>query len=338
MSKHIGNQTIKFDLPPSIIETASIVGPKEGKGPLARYFDTILHDPLWGEKSWEKAESKLVNKSIEKVIEKANITPEDIQYIFAGDLLNQLTASTFGIRNYDIPFFGLFGACSTMAEGMMLGAMTIDGGFADYVIAEASSHFCSSEKQFRFPLELGTQRPLTASWTVTGSGAVIIGKNNNPPYITYITTGKIVDLGIKDPMNMGAAMAPAAADTIVTHFKDTGRTPNDYDLIITGDLGYVGKELALELIKKYNYDIENIFSDCGIEIFDAQTQDTHAGGSGCGCSAVTFCGYLYKEMKNNKWKRILFIPTGALMSPGSTQQGETIPGIAHAVVIENQLG
>ncbi|NLK21577.1 MAG: stage V sporulation protein AD [Epulopiscium sp.] len=336
MAKHIGKQSIKFDLPPSIISAASTVGSKEGKGPLGTYFDVVLQDPLWGEDSWEKAESKLVQKTIERVIQKANLTPEDIQYIFAGDLLNQLTASTFGLRSFDIPFFGLFGACSTMGESMALGAMTIDGGFANYVVAEASSHFCGSEKQFRFPLELGTQRPLTASWTVTGSGAVILGKNGPGPYITYITPGKIIDLGIKDPMNMGAAMAPAAADTIINHFQDTGRTPKDYDLIITGDLGSVGKELALELVKKSGYDIESIFSDCGVEIFDAATQDTHAGGSGCGCSAVTFAGYLYKEMQNNKWSRILFIPTGALMSPGSTQQGESIPSIAHAVAIENK--
>jgi len=336
MGKRLGKQTVKFDSPPSIIATASTVGPKEGKGPLASYFDVVLQDPLWGEDSWEKAESKIVQKTIERVIQKANLAPEDINYIFAGDLLNQLTASTFGIRGLNIPFFGLFGACSTMSESISLGAMVIDGGFANYVVAEASSHFCSSEKQFRFPLELGTQRPLTASWTVTGSGAVVLAKNGTGPYITHVTTGKIVDLGIKDPMNMGAAMAPAAADTIVTHFQDTGRTPNDYDLIITGDLGSVGKELALELVKKSNYDIENVFSDCGIEIFDPVTQDTHAGGSGCGCSAVTLAGYLYKEMQNNKWNRILFIPTGALMSPGSTQQGESIPGIAHAVVIDNQ--
>ncbi|WP_330576570.1 stage V sporulation protein AD [Defluviitalea raffinosedens] len=336
MSKRMGKQTIKFDSPPSIIATASTVGPKEGKGPLASYFDVVLHDPLWGEDSWEKAESKIVRKTIERVIEKAHLTPEDINYIFAGDLLNQLTASTFGIRGLNIPFFGLFGACSTMSESMSLGAMVIDGGFADYVVAEASSHFCGSEKQFRFPLELGTQRPLTASWTVTGSGAVVLAKNGTGPYITHVTTGKIVDLGIKDPNNMGAAMAPAAADTIITHFQDTGRSPEDYDLIITGDLGSIGKELTLELVRRSNYDIEKVLSDCGIEIFDPVTQDTHAGGSGCGCSAVTFAGYLYKEMQNNKWNRILFIPTGALMSPGSTQQGESIPGIAHAVVIDNK--
>ena len=335
MAKYLGRQTIKFDLPPSIVSTASTVGPKEGKGPLSSYFDVVLHDPLWGEDSWEKAESKIIKKTIERVIQKGNLTPEDIDYIFAGDLLNQLTASTFGIRGLSIPFFGLFGACSTMAEAISLGAMAIDGGFANYIVAEASSHFCSSEKQFRFPLELGTQRPLTASWTVTGSGAVVLGKYGPSPYVSYVTSGKIVDLGVKDPMNMGAAMAPAAADTIIAHFEDTGFTPNDYDLIITGDLGSIGKELTLQLLRKNNYDIENIYTDCGIEIFDPVSQDTHAGGSGCGCCAVTLAGYLYKEMKNNKWNRILFVPTGALMSPGSIQQGESIPGIAHAVVIEN---
>ena len=224
-----------------------------------------------------------------------------------------------------------------MAESMSLGAMMIDGGFANYVVAATSSHFCGAEKQFRSPLELGTQRPLTAQWTITGSGAAIIAKDGGGPYITSITTGRVVDLGISDVMNMGAAMAPAAADTIATHFKDTGKTPDYYDLIITGDLGVYGRELLAELTRKEGYDIEHILRDCGVEIFDQEAQDTHAGGSGCGCSAVVFSGYLYKELKKGKWNKILFVATGAMLSPGSSQQGETIPGIAHAVAIERGL-
>lgn len=337
MGKHIGKQTVILDKPPSIIATSSTVGPKEADGPLGEYFDVKTEDELWGEDTWEKAESKFVKETIRDVIDKAKLTPEDIQYIFAGDLLNQLTGTTFGIRDFNIPYFGVFGACSTMAESMSLGAMIVDGGFADCVLATTSSHFCGAEKQFRFPMELGTQRPLTAQWTVTGSGAVIIAKEGGGPYITSITTGRIVDLGISDPMNMGAAMAPAAADTIVQHFKDTGRSPDYYDLIITGDLAEYGQKLLIELAGKEGYDIGEILTDCGIEIYDPDSQDTHAGGSGCGCSASVFAGYLYKEIKKGKWNRVLFVATGAMLSPGSSQQGETIPGIAHAVAIERGI-
>lgn len=337
MEKHVGKQTVILKNPPSIIATSSTVGPKETEGPLGTYFDVQVADELWEEETWEKAESKFLKETVKAAIDNAKLVPEDIQYIFAGDLLNQLTGTTFGIRDFNIPFFGVFGACSTMAESMSLGAMMIDGGFANYVVAATSSHFCGAEKQFRSPLELGTQRPLTAQWTITGSGAAIIAKDGGGPYITSITTGRVVDLGISDVMNMGAAMAPAAADTIATHFKDTGKTPDYYDLIITGDLGVYGRELLAELTRKEGYDIEHILRDCGVEIFDQEAQDTHAGGSGCGCSAVVFSGYLYKELKKGKWNKILFVATGAMLSPGSSQQGETIPGIAHAVAIERGL-
>ena len=337
MRKHIGKQTVILDKPPSIIATSSTVGPKEAEGPLGSYFDVKTEDELWEEETWEKAESKFVKETVKSAISNAKLTPEDIQYIFSGDLLNQLTGTTFGIRDFNIPFFGVFGACSTMAESMSLASMIIDGGFADYVVAATSSHFCGAEKQFRSPLELGTQRALTAQWTVTGSGAVVIAREGGGPYITSITTGRVVDLGISDVMNMGAAMAPAAADTIVQHFKDTGKTPDYYDLIITGDLGEYGKELLVELASKEGYDIAQGLTDCGVEIYDPDSQDTHAGGSGCGCSAVVFSGYLYKELKKGKWNKILFVATGAMLSPGSTQQGETIPGIAHAVAIERAL-
>lgn len=337
MKKHVGKQTVLFENPPSIIAASSTVGPKEAEGPLGSYFDVVTEDELWEEETWEKAESKFVKETVKDAIEQAKLKPEDIQYIFAGDLLNQLTGTTFGIRDFNIPFFGVFGACSTMSESMALGSMIVDGGFANYVVAATSSHFCGAEKQFRSPLELGTQRPLTAQWTVTGSGAVVIAKEGGGPYITSVTVGRVVDLGISDPMNMGAAMAPAAADTIVRHLKDTGRAPDYYDLIITGDLAEYGQELLIELAGKEGYEIGGVLTDCGIEIYDPESQDTHAGGSGCGCSASVFAGYLYKEIKKGKWNRILFVATGAMLSPGSSQQGETIPGIAHAVAIERGI-
>lgn len=337
MGKHIGGQTVMLDHPPSIIATSSTVGPKEAQGPLGEYFDIKADDELWGEETWEKAESKFVKETIKNLIKKSKLKAEDIQYIFAGDLLNQITATTFGIRDFNIPFYGVFGACSTMAESMALGAMLIDGGFANYIIAATSSHFCGAEKQFRSPLELGTQRPLTAQWTVTGSGALMLAKEGGGPYITSITTGRVVDFGINDVMNMGAAMAPAAADTITKHFKDTGREPDYYDLIITGDLGEYGRELLIELAGKEGYEIGSILRDCGMEIYDPDSQDTHAGGSGCGCSASVLAGYIYKAVKEGKWNRILFMATGAMHSPGTAQQGETIPGIAHAVAIERGL-
>ncbi|MCG8501567.1 MAG: stage V sporulation protein AD [Firmicutes bacterium] len=336
-TKRLGKQTVKLQYPPSIIATAAIVGKKEGEGPLCSYFDQILDDVLWGEKTWEKAESKILRETIIKAVTKAQKTLTDIQYIFAGDLLNQCSGSNFGVRELEIPFFGLYGACSTMAEGLSLAAMTVDGGFADYVIAATSSHFCSAEKQFRFPLEYGGQRPLTAQWTVTGSGAVVLAAEGSGPYVTHITTGKIVDLGIKDANNMGAAMAPSAADTIYTHFEDTGFTPDTYDLIITGDLAQVGKDITEELLQKRGCDISKQFTDCGLKIFDNKKQDTHAGGSGCGCSASVLAGYLYKELTQGHLNKILFLSTGALMSPTTSQQGESIPGIAHAVTIQNTL-
>lgn len=335
--KHIGKQTVFFKSPPSIKATASIVGPKEGKGTLRQYFDYITPDELWGEDSWEKAESKLVREALGKVLQKAGMTNNQIEYVLAGDLLNQCIAANYGLRETDIPFFGLFGACSTMAESMSLGSMLIDGGFADNVVCLTSSHFCSAERQFRFPLELGSQRTPTSQWTVTGSGAAILTSEQTGPYIKCVTTGKVNDMGITDANNMGAAMAPAAADTILTHFADTGLTPDYYDLIVTGDLGKVGKKICLELLNMNGLDIENRYNDCGIMIFDTKQQDVHAGGSGCGCSATVFSGYIYKEMMKGNIKRVLFIATGALMSPVSTQQNESIPGIAHAVSIHRSL-
>lgn len=335
--KHIGRQTVQLSNPPSIKATACIVGPMEGEGNLKKCFDYIIPDELWGEDSWEKAESKLVRETYAKLLQKGSISSDKIDYVLAGDLLNQCIAANYGLRETEVPFFGLYGACSTMAESMSLGSMLVCGGFADNIVCMTSSHFCSAERQFRFPLELGSQRAPTSQWTVTGSGAVLLTSEQTGPYITHVTTGKIVDMGINDANNMGAAMAPAAADTILAHFADTGLVSDYYDLILTGDLGKVGKNICLDLLKMNGLDIENRFNDCGVMIFDMNKQDIHCGGSGCGCSATVLAGHVYKELMKGNLKKVLFVATGALMSPISTQQKETIPGIAHAVSIHRSL-
>lgn len=332
--KRLGTQTIKLSAPPSIVSAYSIVGPKEGEGPLGKYFDTIIEDEFWGEQTWEKSETKIARECVSNCISKVKLSYEDINYLLAGDLINQCTPSAFGNRDTNIPFLGLFGACSTFVEGISIGSMLIDGGFADNLVCATSSHFCSAEKQFRFPLELGNQRPPSSQWTVTGSGSVMLSSSGTGPYITTITTGKMVDMGIKDANNMGAAMAPAAADTMYIHFKETGRAPSYYDLILTGDLGYIGKSIVIDLMESRGYNIRSNYNDCGILIFDKEKQDTHSGGSGCACCATTFCGYIYNQLQAKKLKRVLLIATGALMSPTTAQQKESIPGIAHAVSIE----
>ncbi len=334
INKRTGEQTIKMQNPPKIISAYSIAGPKEGDGPIGTYFDMVLNDDTCGKDSYEKAESQMMFTAISETIKGAKIKEKDVNYLFSGDLLNQIISSSFAAREFSIPFFGLYGACSTMSESLSLASIIMDGGFADYVVAATSSHFSSAERQFRFPLDYGSQRPQTAQWTVTGSGAVVLGHQGNYPAITYVTTGKVKDYEQKNPNNMGAAMAPAAVDTIVAHFKDTNRKPEDYDVIATGDLGSVGKELADKLIKEFGYNIDNVHVDCGDIIFDNVRQKTDAGGSGCGCSAIVFCGYLYKKLMKKEIKRVLLVSTGALMSTTSSLQGETIPGIAHAVSIE----
>jgi stage V sporulation protein AD len=334
--KKMGSQTVKFANPPSIISSGTIVGPKEGQGPLKDYFDMILTDDTYGEKSWEKAECKMFQDSVNLALKKASLNISDIDYLIGGDLLNQIITSSFAARQFNVPTFGLYGACSTMAEGLSIASMLIDGGFADYIIVTTSSHFSTAERQYRFPLEQGVQRPFTSQWTVTGSGSSLLSSNGAGPYITHVTTGKVVDLGMKDANNMGAAMAPAAADTILTHFNDTGFTINDYDLIITGDMARVGKSILMELLSKEGMNIENKYKDCGIEIYD-ESQDVHSGGSGAGCSAVVLNGWLLQQIKSGIYNRVLFIATGALLSPTSTQQGESIPGIAHAVTISNYV-
>ncbi len=333
--KKVGGQTVKLENPPRIISAFSIVGPKEGEGPLKEYFDEVLSDDTCGKETYEKAESEMMYTAITEAIKRAGLKEIDIDYMFAGDLLNQIISSGFAARDLNIPFFGLYGACSTMAESLGLAALIMDGGFANNVVASTSSHFCAAERQFRFPLEYGSQRSKTAQWTVTGSGAMILGKEGDEfPKITHVTTGIVKDYGIMDPNNMGAAMAPAAVDTLYKHFKDTGRTPKSYDIITTGDLGKVGKTISDKLILEYGYDIRENHVDCGDIIFDNEVQGTDSGGSGCGCSAVVTAGYIYKKMIRREIKSALVISTGALMSPTSSLQGESIPGIAHAVAIE----
>ena len=332
--KKLGKQTLQLDSPVNILETASIVGPKESNGPLAEYFDKCIEDEFWGEKSWEKAESKFIKETTNLVIAKSGLSAKDIDYAFAGDLLNQCISSSFALRESNIPFFGIFGACSTFVEGLCLGSVFIDSGACENILCATSSHFCSAEKQFRFPLELGNQRTPTSQWTITGSGAAILSSAGSRPHITHLTPGIITDLGIKDANNMGAAMAPAALSTICAHFEDTGRTPDYYDAIITGDLGYVGKDILIDLMRTKGYDIASKYNDCGVLMFDKKKQDTHSGGSGCACIASVFSGYLYNQMLQGKIQKLLLVATGALMNATSSQQGESIPGIAHAVCIE----
>lgn len=335
--KRLGKQTIKLAAPPTMLATAAIVGPKEGEGPLSTYFDMIQKDDYFGQVSFEKAESKFIEEAIKSAISKSGVSVTAINYMLAGDLLNQIISSSFAARTLQIPYIGLYGACSTMAESISIGSVLIDGGYADYTVCATSSHFSSAERQYRFPLEQGVQRPPFAQWTVTGSGATVLSASGNGPYITHVTTGKVMDFGIKDANNMGAAMAPSAADTISAHLKETGRMPDYYDLIVTGDLGTVGKEIASELLEREGYKIGNNYNDCGCMIFDNEKQDTHSGGSGCGCSAVVLNGYIYKLLKSGELNKVLFIATGALLSPTSAWQGESIPCVAHAIAIERTI-
>lgn len=335
MNSRIGRQTVKLENAPAIIETASIVGVKEGEGPLKDTFDEILTDDTLGEKSWEKSESTLQHRTAMLALEKARLAQGDINYILAGDLLNQCVGAHYSVRNLDIPFLGLYGACSTMVESMSIGSMIVGGGFADYAMCLTSSHFCSSEKQFRNPLEYGGQRTPSAQWTVTGSGCAILSSKREGPRITHVTTGKVIDKGVTDISNMGAAMAPAAIDTLIAHFNDTGIRPDEYDMIVTGDLGVIGSDILHELMLEEGFDIRENHKDCGKMIYDIEKQDVHAGGSGCGCCGSVFCGYVYRELKRHNLKKVLVMATGALMNPMIVEQGESIPAIAHAVVIEN---
>lgn len=335
-----GKQTIKFNCPPVIISQASVVGEMEGQGPLAPYFDQIETDPTFGKESWELGESEMVRRAVQTAITKSGLTKEDIRYMFGGDLLGQLIGTTFGLKDFNIPLFGLYGACSTCGESLSLAAMTVAAGYAENVLAVTSSHYGSAEKQFRFPLEYGNQRPLSSTWTVTGSGAFVVKSTSsqcpmsNYPRICSVTTGKIVDYGVRDSMNMGACMAPAAADVIYQCLEDMEMKPTQFDKIITGDLGKIGSEILIKLLLDNGYDISKQHMDCGVSIYDSEKQDTHSGGSGCGCCAVTLAGYIMHNLANHTWKRILFVPTGALLSTVSFNEGQTIPGIAHGLIIE----
>lgn len=333
-----GAQSVRLEQPVYINGSASIVGKKEGEGPLGSLFDMVGEDDMFGCRTWEEAESSLQRDAVYMALGKAGKKPEDMRYIFAGDLLGQSIATSFGIMNYRIPLLGVYGACSTCGEALTLGAMTVSGGFADQVVCVTSSHFASAEKEFRFPLGYGSQRPLSASWTVTGSGAFVLGREKGEgcrARIVGMTVGKIVDYGLKDSLNMGACMAPAAASTIAAHLLDYNSQPMDYDRIITGDLGSVGQRVLLDLLRDQGIEIADRHMDCGIEIYDADAQDTHAGGSGCGCSAVTLSAYILKQLAEHNWNRVLFVPTGALLSKTSFNEGQTVPGIAHAVVLES---
>lgn len=334
-----GKSSIKFDSIVYIAEKASVVGKKEGDGPLGKYFDDVIEDPNVGMNTWEEAESELQKRVITTLLKKSGLNNRDIRYIFSGDLLGQLIATSFGLMEFQIPVFGLYGACSTMGESMSLGAAFIAAGYAENVIALTSSHFASAEKQFRYPLEYGSQRPLCATWTVTGSGGVILSSViKGGVKVTGITTGKIVDYGITDSMNMGAAMAPAACDCIYNNFMDFDIEPDYYDAIYTGDLGKVGQKILIDLMIEKGFDITEKHHDCGIEIFDDSYQDTHAGGSGCGCSATTLCAHILRQMEEGFFKRVLFVPTGALLSTTSFNEGQSVPGVAHAVMLERIEG
>lgn len=338
MPKRIGKYTIALETNPAILGYAAVVGKKESEGPYGEYYDQCHTDTTLGEASWEKAESRLQNEAVHLALNKSGLKSGDINCIFAGDLLNQCISSTFGLRNLNIPFLGQYGACSTMAQTLAIASLFVESGAADRAAAVTSSHFCSAERQFRFPLEYGGQRTPTAQWTATAAGSVILGSRNLYPGQTIglqaITFGRIVDYDIKDITNMGAAMAPAAASTLLDYFNDTGTNPEDYDLILTGDLGLVGSSLLDDLMEREGRDIRPLHNDCGLMIYDREKQDVHAGGSGCGCSAAILCSAIFQQMSVGQLHKVLFLGTGALMSPTSSQQGESIPGVAHLVYLK----
>ena len=330
----VGKASLRFKHPAFVASWASVAGKKEGQGPLADEIDVKEQDEMFGMENWEQAESAMQKQAADLALEKGNIHRREVRYLFAGDLLGQLIATSFGTVDLEIPLFGLYGACSTMGEALGLGAMCVNAGYADRVLTLASSHYATAEKQFRFPLGYGNQRAQSATWTVTGCGAVVLGKNKTRVAVTGITTGKLVDMGSKDSMNMGAAMAPAAWNTIRQNFEDFGVDASYYDRIITGDLGMVGQKALLDFMKSSGYDITGKHMDCGLEIYDRGEQDVHSGGSGCGCSAVTLCAHILPKLMRGEWSRVLFVPTGALLSTVSYNEGQSIPGIAHAVILE----
>ncbi len=331
---HQGKRSLIFPQQPVLLAYASVAGKKESEGPLKNTFDVTTKDTKFGQKTWEKAETQMQKTAMLLAMQKADLKEADLDAAFVGDLLNQCIGSSFSMRNNGVPTFGLYGACSTMAEGLVLAAMAVSGGFCRRTLTLSSSHFASSERQYRFPLGYGGQRTPTAQWTVTGAGAVILGSRGEGPQLKKATIGTIVDRGIKDANNMGAAMAPAAFETLRAHFDDLHCAPEDYDLIVTGDLGSLGSRLVRELFAREGVQLGARYDDCGVMIFDAKKQDVHCGGSGCGCSASVLCGHLLGKLERGELRRLLFCGTGALLSPLSTQQGESIPAVCHAVSIE----
>ena len=331
---HQGKRSLIFPQPPVLLAYASVAGKKESEGPLKNTFDVTTKDTKFGQKTWEKAETQMQKTAMLLAMQKADLKEADLDAAFVGDLLNQCIGSSFSMRNNGVPTIGLYGACSTMAEGLVLAAMAVSGGFCRRTLTLSSSHFASSERQYRFPLGYGGQRTPTAQWTVTGAGAVILGSRGEGPQLKKATIGTIVDRGIKDANNMGAAMAPAAFETLRAHFDDLHCAPEDYDLIVTGDLGSLGSRLVRELFAREGVQLGARYDDCGVMIFDAKKQDVHCGGSGCGCSASVLCGHLLGKLERGELRRLLFCGTGALLSPLSTQQGESIPAVCHAVSIE----
>lgn len=334
--KRVGKWSVRLEQPPVILATAAVAGRMEGEGPFGHEYDQVYGDLMIGEKSFEAAERRMMKDACNLALQKARLdgNPPKIEYVLAGDLLNQIITSTFSALDIQVPFLGLYGACSTFCESLSIGAMLIDGGFANHVLCTTSSHNASAERQYRYPVEYGGQRKPYAQTTVTGSGAVVLAAQGEGPRITHITNGKVVDMGITDPYNQGAAMAPAAVDTLLNHFKDTGRSPGDYDLIVTGDLATFGHEVAIELAAQKGLQLGPNYKDCGMLVFDREKQRVDSGGSGCGCSAIVTCGHLIKEMQRGNLKRLLVVATGALLSPTTFQQGENIPAVAHAVAIE----
>ena len=331
----MGSQSIQFDQAPYLVASGSIVGKKEADGPLGKLFDRMDEDNLFGEKTWEAAESKMQKEACLIALKKAGLQPKAVRYLFGGDLLRQGIATSMGVEALQIPMFGLFGACSTSGEALALSAMSVAAGYGESMLAVTSSHFGSAEKEFRFPLGYANQRPLSSQWTVTGSGAFLVGTKKSHVRITGITIGKIVDYGLKDSQNMGACMAPAACDTILQNLQDFNRSESDYDRIFTGDLGHVGQSILFDLVLAKGKDIKPNHVDCGMLIFDQQTQKTNAGGSGCGCAAVTLSSYILPRIESGEWEKVLFVPTGALMSTVSYNEGESVPGIAHGIVLEH---
>ena len=325
--------TLLFPTPPVVAAHAAIGGKKEGEGPLAACFDELSADNFFGQSNWEAAEKEMALRAARLCLKKAETTPDKVSLALAGDLQAQCTASSYALRELGIPFVGLFGACSTMAEALGLGAALCSAGMADGLLAMTSSHFCAAERQFRTPLSYGAVRTPTAQWTATASGCCILGRTGDGPYLTHATMGRVVDMGVNDECNMGGAMAPAAIDTLETLFRDTRTTPQDYDLIVTGDLGAIGHSVVKDLMARDGFDMDSRYSDCGLLLFDRQKQDMHAGGSGAGCSASVLCAYLLPGLKSRRWKRMIFAPTGALQSPTTVFQKETMPAVCHAVVL-----